>query len=108
MFLTYFQSTLAKLDETGKFCKGDWVETHFRGAENVITLYYFPSLWTCLNFNHGKFGAFFSNFLHNMVDHNTKNSIKKKFSFSNLYCVIPKYICGKKMYVTMYGKMQIY
>ncbi len=32
---------------------------------------------------------------HNMVDYNTKSSIaifKKKF---NLYCVIPKYICGK-------------
>jgi hypothetical protein len=31
-----------------------------------------------------------------MVDQNTKNSIEKKIHFSNLYCVIPKYICGKK------------
>jgi hypothetical protein len=38
----------------------------------------------------------FSNFLHNMVCHNTKNSIKKKIHFSNLYCVIPKYISDKK------------
>jgi hypothetical protein len=38
----------------------------------------------------------FPNFLHNMVDHNTKNSIKKKIHFSNLYYVIPKYICDKK------------
>jgi hypothetical protein len=36
-----------------------------------------------------------------MVDHNIKNSIEKIF-FSNLYCVIPNYICGKKMYVIMY------
>jgi hypothetical protein len=40
--------------------------------------------------------------LHNMVDYNTKNSIEFLKNFSNLYCVIPKYICGKKMYVTMY------
>jgi hypothetical protein len=51
---------------------------------------------------------FFPNFLHNMVDHNTKNSIKKKIPFSNLYYVIPKYICDKKMYATIYWKMQIY
>ncbi len=38
----------------------------------------------------------FPNFLHNMVDHNTKNSIENKIHFPNLYCVIPKYICGKK------------
>jgi hypothetical protein len=44
----------------------------------------------------------FPNFLHNMVDYNTKNSIAKKIPFSNLYCVIPKYICGEKMYVIMY------
>jgi hypothetical protein len=44
----------------------------------------------------------FSNFLHNMVDFNTKNSITKKIHFSNLYCEVPKYICGKKMYITMY------
>jgi hypothetical protein len=31
-----------------------------------------------------------------MVDHNTKNSIEKKILFSNLYCVNPKYIYGKK------------
>jgi hypothetical protein len=37
-----------------------------------------------------------------MVDHNTKNSIEKKILFSNLYRVIPKYICGKKMYITMH------
>jgi hypothetical protein len=35
------------------------------------------------------------NDLHNMVDYNTKNSIAKEFFFSNLYCTIPKYICGK-------------
>jgi len=46
----------------------------------------------------------FSNFWHNMVNHNTKNSIKKKFHFPNLYCVIPKYICCKQMYITMYSK----
>ncbi len=33
-----------------------------------------------------------------MEDHNTKNSIEKKIHFFNLYCMIPKYICGKKMY----------
>jgi len=44
----------------------------------------------------------FLNFLHNMVGYNTKNSIAKKIPFSNLYCAIPKCICGKKMYVTMY------
>jgi len=38
----------------------------------------------------------FPTVLHNMVDYNTKNSIAKKFSFSNLYCAILKYICGKK------------
>jgi hypothetical protein len=38
----------------------------------------------------------FPNFLHNMVDYNTKNSIAKKIIFSNLYCEVPKYICGKK------------
>jgi hypothetical protein len=38
----------------------------------------------------------FPNFLHNMVDHNTKNLIKRKIHFSNLYRVIPKYICCKK------------
>jgi hypothetical protein len=37
-----------------------------------------------------------------MVDYNTKNLITKKIPFSNLYFVIPKYICDKKMYVTMY------
>jgi len=37
-----------------------------------------------------------------MVDHNTKNSIKKKIIFSNLYFLIPKYICDKKMYIIMY------
>ncbi len=31
-----------------------------------------------------------------MVDYNTKNSIAKKIPFSNLYCEVPKYICGKK------------
>jgi hypothetical protein len=46
----------------------------------------------------------FSNFLHNMVDYNTKNSITKKILFSNLYCEVPKYICGKTMYITMYKK----
>jgi hypothetical protein len=44
----------------------------------------------------------FSIFLHNMVDYNTKNSIAKEISFSNLYCEVPKYICRKKMYVTVY------
>jgi hypothetical protein len=44
----------------------------------------------------------FPKILHNMVDYNTKNSIAKKIPFSNLYCAIPKYFCGKKMYVTMY------
>jgi hypothetical protein len=45
----------------------------------------------------------FPNFSHIMVDHNTKYSkIKKKIPSSNLYCVIPKYICDKKMYVIMY------
>jgi hypothetical protein len=43
-----------------------------------------------------------------MVDYNTKDSIAEKILFSNLYCAILKYICGKKMYVTMYWKMQIY
>jgi hypothetical protein len=38
----------------------------------------------------------FSNVLHNMVDYNTKNSITKKIHFSNLYCEVPTYICGKK------------
>ncbi len=38
----------------------------------------------------------FPNFLHNMVDYNTKNSIAKKIPFSNLHCEVPKYICGKK------------
>jgi hypothetical protein len=37
-----------------------------------------------------------------MVDYNTKNSITKKIPFSNLYCEVPKYICGKKMYVIVY------
>ncbi len=31
-----------------------------------------------------------------MVCHNTKNLIEKKIHFSNLYCVIPKYISDKK------------
>jgi hypothetical protein len=31
-----------------------------------------------------------------MVDYNTKNSIAKKIPYFNLYCAIPKYICGKK------------
>jgi hypothetical protein len=44
----------------------------------------------------------FPNLLHNLVDHNIKNLIKKKIHFSNLYCVIPKYICAKKMYAIMY------
>jgi hypothetical protein len=61
----------------------------------------------CLNFNHDILEHIFPNFLHNMVCHNTKDSIKKKFNFSNLYCVIPKYICDKKN-VIMYYKMQIY
>jgi hypothetical protein len=52
----------------------------------------------CLNFNHGKF----PNFLHNMLDYNTNNSIAKFYFFSNLNCEVPKYICGKKIYVTMY------
>ncbi len=30
----------------------------------------------------------FSNILQNVVGHNTKNSIDKKFLFFNLYCVI--------------------
>jgi hypothetical protein len=38
----------------------------------------------------------FPNALYNMLDYNTKNSISKKIPFFNLYCVIPKYICGKK------------
>ncbi len=42
------------------------------------------------------------------VDYNTKNSIEKKILFSNLYCVISKCICDKKMYVIIYLKMQIY
>jgi hypothetical protein len=42
----------------------------------------------------------FLNFLHNMVDHNINNSIEK--IKSNLYCVIAKYICGKRMYIIMY------
>jgi hypothetical protein len=29
-------------------------------------------------------------FLRNMVHYDTKNSIAKKFSFSNLYCEVPK------------------
>ncbi len=37
-----------------------------------------------------------------MVYYNLKNAIAKKFPFSNLYCEVPKYICGKKMYFTMY------
>jgi hypothetical protein len=44
----------------------------------------------------------FPNFLHNMVGNNTKDSIGKEMLFPNLYCVIPKYICGKKMYVITY------
>jgi len=44
----------------------------------------------------------FSIFLHNMVNYNI--SIKKKIPFSNLYCVIPKYICDKKMYIITYSK----
>jgi hypothetical protein len=62
----------------------------------------------CLNFNHSNIGAYFSNFLHNMVDYNTNNSIAKKIPFSNLCCEASKYICGKKMYITLYQKMQIY
>jgi hypothetical protein len=41
----------------------------------------------------------FPNFLHNMIDYNIKNSITKKIHFSNLYCEVPKYICGKKKYI---------
>jgi hypothetical protein len=37
-----------------------------------------------------------------MIDYNIKNSIEKKVPFFNLYCVIPKYICDKKMYVIVY------
>jgi hypothetical protein len=36
-----------------------------------------------------------------MVDHNTKDSINFNF-LSDLYFVIPKYICGKKMHIAMY------
>jgi hypothetical protein len=32
----------------------------------------------------------------------------KKKLFSNLCCVIPKYICDKNMYVIVYYNMQIY
>ncbi len=39
-------------------------------------------------------------FLHSMVFYNRKNSIT--IFFSNLYWEVPKYICGTKMYVTMY------
>jgi hypothetical protein len=49
------------------------------------------------------FEFIFPNFLHNIVDYNTKNSIAKIF-FSNLYCAIPKYICGNKMYITCIKK----
>ncbi len=31
-----------------------------------------------------------------MVDNNTKNSIAKKLFFFNLYCEVPKYICGQE------------
>ncbi len=55
-----------------------------------------------LNFNHDNIGAYFSIILHNMVDYNTKNLIAKKIPFLNLYCEVPKYISGKKMYITMY------
>jgi hypothetical protein len=34
-----------------------------------------------------------------MVDYNTKNSTTKKIHFSNIYFVIPKYICDKTMYI---------
>jgi hypothetical protein len=44
----------------------------------------------------------FPNFLHNMIDYNTKNSIAILFNFSNLYCMIPNYIHGKTMYIIMY------
>jgi hypothetical protein len=76
------------------------VKAHYKGAKNVVTL--FSSgvhVWTStmVILEH-----IFPNFLHNMVGHNTKNLIKKKIIFFNLYCVIPKYICGKRMYVTMY------
>ncbi len=50
----------------------------------------------CLNFNHDILEHIFPNFLHNMVCHNTKKSIKKKIHFFNLHCAIPKYICDKK------------
>jgi hypothetical protein len=70
-------------------------------AKNVVTLYFFQGC-PCLNFNHDNVGTYFLIFLHNMVDYNTKNSITKKIPFSNLYCEVPKYICGKKMYVIVY------
>jgi hypothetical protein len=43
-----------------------------------------------------------------MVDYNTKNSIVRKIHFFNLYFEVPKYICGKKMYVIVYQKMKTY
>jgi len=53
----------------------------------------------CLNFNHSNIGAyFFPNFLHNMVDYNTKNSITKKIPFFNLYCAIPNIFMAKKVH----------
>jgi len=71
------------------------VKTHY-GASKMLSHCIVFQGCPCLNFNHGNFQAYFPKIFANMVDHNTKNSIEKKILFSNLYCVNPKYIYGKK------------
>jgi hypothetical protein len=72
------------------------------GGPKMLSHYIIFQGCPCLNFNMVKLEHIFSKYLHNMVDYNTKNSIVNKIIFPTLYCANSKYICDKKMYVTMY------
>jgi len=89
---------------------GLWVKAHYKGVGGQKCCYIVlfsrgVHVWisTMVILEH-----IFPNVLHNMVDYNIKILTTKKIPFSKLYCEIPKYIFGKKMYITIYYKMQIY
>ncbi len=56
-------------------------ENTLRGGQQCCHIVLFSRGCPCLNFNHGNIGAYFFNFFHNMLDHNTKNSIAKIYFF---------------------------
>jgi hypothetical protein len=78
------------------------VKAHYGGGQKCCHIVLFSKVVRVWTSTMVILKHIFPNFLHNMVEHNTKNSITKIFPFSNLYCAIPKYICGKKMYFIMY------